>query len=141
MDLTPEEQQGLARAVLDLVVPWLKNNHWAVWVLVAVLVLVVVSFVIGVASDFIDGSKLTSVRGKAAYALARRLGYFFKGSGKEVRAFVTGVDDSSSLGGKKLNGCWLMANSICKKRALFLSCSSILRSHSASSRSHLPSRR
>lgn len=97
MDLTPEEQQGLARAFLDLVVPWLKNNHWAVWVLVAVLALVVVSFIIGVASDFIDGSKLTSVRGKNAYALARRLGYFFKGSGKEVRALITGVDDSSSL--------------------------------------------
>ncbi len=95
MDLTPEEQQGLARAVLELVVPWLKNNHWAVWVLVGVLVLVIVSFVIGVASDFIDGSKLTSVRGKNAYALARRLGYFFKGSGKEVRALITGVDETS----------------------------------------------
>lgn len=93
--LTAEQEKDLAQLIISAAVPWLKSHPWAVWVVLLCALLFVLSFIVGVVSDYIDGSKLKGVRAPAAYSIARRFGYFFRGLGKDVREFVTGVKVSS----------------------------------------------
>lgn len=85
-ELTPDQQQQL----LQFTVAFLKAHPWAIWVIGFLLFLGGVAFVAGVASDRIDPEKLTSVRGKAAYRIARRFGFLFKGLLVDLKELFTG---------------------------------------------------
>jgi len=87
-DLTPEQQQTL----VTLLIAVFQQRPWLVWVLLVLAGLSFVFFVIGVSSDMIDGDKLTSVRGKAHYRIARRFGLLFRGLGKDLYEAATGKE-------------------------------------------------
>lgn len=86
MELTPEQQQTLATLLISVI----QQRPWLAWVVVGLAVLGGLCFIIGVSSDLIDGNKLTSVRGKALYRIARRFGLFFTGLGKDLYEAATG---------------------------------------------------
>lgn len=88
MELTPEQQQTL----VTLLIAAFQQRPWLAWVLLGLAALSFLFFVVGVSSDLIDGSKLTSVRARALYRIARRFGLLFRGLGKDLYEAFTGKE-------------------------------------------------
>lgn len=84
-DLTFEQQQQVAAWLIG----YLRTHPTAAYLLIFCTVMGAVLFVVGVCSDMISADKITSVRGKALYRLARRFGLFFRGIGVDLYEAAT----------------------------------------------------
>ena len=84
-DLTFEQQQQVAAWLIG----YLRTHPTAAYLLIFCTFAGVVMFIFGVSTDFIAEDKITSIRGKALYRLAKRFGLFFRGIGVDLYEAAT----------------------------------------------------